>query len=106
MSMRKLFMLSCILLLPACGQHELPSSYHAIDVTVPLEQADFHLTDFNGKSRTLSDFRGKVVVMFFGYTHCPVACPTTLAELAQVMRMLPCRSDTRRVIAPAIRPVP
>ena len=88
MLMRKLFLLLCILLFTACGDHELPSPYHAIDVTVPLEQADFHLTDSNGRSRSLADFRGKVVVLFFGYTHCPVVCPTTLADLAQVMRML------------------
>ncbi len=86
--MRKLFLLLCLLLLAACGEQELPSPYHAIDVTVPLAQADFHLTDFNGKPRSLAEFRGKVVVLFFGYTHCPVACPTTLADLAQVMRML------------------
>jgi len=88
MLMRKLFLLLCILLFTACREHELPSPYHAIDVTVPLEQADFHLTDSNGRSRSLADFRGKVVVLFFGYTHCPVVCPTTLADLAQVMRML------------------
>jgi protein SCO1 len=86
--MRKLFLFTCLLLLAACDERELPSPYHAIDVTVPLEQADFHLADFNGKPRTLADFKGKVVVVFFGYTHCPVACPTTLADLAQVMRML------------------
>jgi protein SCO1/2 len=86
--MRKLFLFSCLLLLAACDKRELPSPYHALDVTVPLEQADFHLADFNGKPRTLADFKGKVVVVFFGYTHCPVACPTTLADLAQVMRML------------------
>ena len=86
--MRKIILLLCLLLLAACGKQELPSPYHAIDVTVPLEQADFHLADFNGKPRSLADFRGKIVVLFFGYTHCPVACPTTLADLAQVMRML------------------
>lgn len=88
MLMRKLFLLLGILLFTTCGEHGMPSPYHAIDVTVPLEQADFHLADFNGKSRSLADFRGKVVVLFFGYTHCPVVCPTTLADLAQVMRML------------------
>ena len=85
---RKLFLLLCISLLAACGQQELPAPFHAIDVTRPLEQADFHLADYNGKPRSLADFRGKVVVLFFGYTHCPLACPTTLADLAQVMRML------------------
>ncbi len=104
MLMGKLLLLMCMLLLTSCGQREMPPSYNAIDVTVPLEQADFHLTDFNGKSRTLSDFRGKVVVMFFGYTHCPVACPTTLAELAQVMRMLGKDADRVQVLFVTVDP--
>lgn len=104
MLMRKLFLLLCILLLTACGEHELPSPYHAIDVTWHLDQADFHLTDFNGKSRSLADFRGKVVVLFFGYTHCPVACPTTLAELAQVMRMLGKDADRVQVLFVTVDP--
>jgi len=102
--MRKLLLLLCVLLLAACGQQELPPSYNAIDVTFRLERADFHLTDFNGKSRTLSDFRGKVVVMFFGYTHCPVACPTTLAELARVMRMLGKDADRVQVLFVTVDP--
>ena len=102
--MHKLLLLCCMLLLTACGEHESPSPYHAIDVTVPLEQADFHLTDFNGKSRSLAEFRGKVVVMFFGYTHCPVACPTTLADLAQVMRMLGKDADRVQVLFVTVDP--
>ena len=46
------------------------------------------LTDHNGKPRKLADFRGKIVVIFFGYVHCPDVCPTTLADLAQVMTKL------------------
>jgi protein SCO1/2 len=41
---------------------------------------DFALTDHTGKPRTMADFKGKVVVMFFGYTQCPDVCPTTMAE--------------------------
>ena len=48
----------------------------------------FKLTDHNGRARTLEDFRGKVVTVFFGFTHCPDVCPATLAEMAQVMREL------------------
>ncbi len=92
MLLRKLLLLLCISLLTACGEQV---SYHAQDVTVPLEKADFHLTDINGKPRSLADFRGKVVVLFFGYTHCPLVCPTTLADLAQIMRML--GKDAERV---------
>ena len=46
------------------------------------------LTDHNGKPRTLADFRGQVVVVFFGFVHCPDVCPATLAELAQVATAL------------------
>lgn len=49
---------------------------------------DFALTDQNGMARTLSDFKGKVVVIFFGYTQCPDVCPTTMAEMATVMKQL------------------
>src|SRR5450631_2709959 len=86
--MRNFFLILLILLLGACGEPELPSPYHAIDISWQHAQADFQLTDFNGKPRSLLDFRGKVVVLFFGYTHCPEVCPTTLADLAQVMRLL------------------
>ncbi len=49
---------------------------------------DFRLTDHNGKVRTLADFRGKAVVMFFGYTQCPDVCPTTMMEMTAVLQQL------------------
>jgi protein SCO1 len=49
---------------------------------------DFSLTDHNGKARTLADFRGKVVVVFFGYTQCPDVCPTTMMEMTAVLQQL------------------
>ena len=62
--------------------------FMASDVTKTTFGRDFALVDHNGKPRTLSDYRGKVVVLFFGYTQCPDVCPTTLAELADVMKRL------------------
>ena len=56
---------------------------------------DFALTDHNGKPRTLADFKGKVVVIFFGFTQCPDVCPTTMAEMAGVMKQL--GSDAEKV---------
>ena len=56
---------------------------------------DFRLTDHNGKVRTLADFRGKAVVMFFGYTQCPDVCPTTMLEMRAVMQQL--GADAQRV---------
>ncbi|HTP96324.1 MAG TPA: SCO family protein [Burkholderiales bacterium] len=58
------------------------------DITGAPFGRDFQLTDHNGTPRRLADFRGKLVVLFFGYTHCPDVCPTTLAELAGAMQQL------------------
>ena len=59
---------------------------------------DFSLLDPDGKTRTLADFKGKVVVMFFGYTQCPDICPTTLTEMQQVMTLLGPQSDKVQVL--------
>ncbi len=77
----------CAILLAACSGSQ-PQPLHAIDITWQHPEADFRLADAAGRARTLKDFRGKVVVVFFGYTHCPEVCPTTLADLAQAMRQL------------------
>jgi len=57
------------------------ASFKNTDVTGADYGKDFTLTDHTGKTRTLADFRGKVLVVFFGYTYCPDVCPTTLADL-------------------------
>jgi protein SCO1/2 len=62
--------------------------FKASDVTGASFGRDFSLTDHTGKPRTLADFRGKAVVVFFGYTQCPDVCPTTLAALAETMKLL------------------
>jgi protein SCO1/2 len=102
--MHRLFLILFTLLFTACGEHGSPSPYHALDVTLPLAQADFHLTDFNGKPRSLADFREKVAVVFFGYTQCPEVCPTTLASLAKVMRMLGKDADRVQVLFVTVDP--
>lgn len=60
----------------------------AIDVTGADYAKDFKLTDHNGQARSLQDFRGKVVVLFFGYTQCPDVCPTSMNELGEVKKLL------------------
>jgi protein SCO1/2 len=85
---RNLVPILFLALLSACGEQKLPSPFKASDVSAQYAQADFHLNEAGGKAVSLADYRGKVVVLFFGYTHCPQICPTTLADLAQVMRML------------------
>lgn len=91
------------LLIAACEQ-KLPSPFKASDVSAQYAQADFHLNDAAGKPVTLADFRGKVVVLFFGYTHCPQICPTTLADLAQVMRRLGTEADKVQVLFVTLDP--
>jgi len=62
--------------------------FHAIDVTGAPWGREFALTDHRGRRVALANFRGKVVMLFFGFTHCPDMCPTTLAMLADAMRHL------------------
>lgn len=68
------------------------------DVTGLGYARDFALNDQDGKQRTLADFKGKAVVVFFGYTHCPDVCPTTLAEMAAAMKELGPDADRVQVI--------
>ncbi|WP_088285386.1 SCO family protein [Ideonella sp. A 288] len=65
-----------------------PRAFNAVDITGAEYARGFTLTDGNGATRTLADYKGKVVVVFFGYTQCPDVCPTTMAELAEVKRGL------------------
>ena len=75
-----------VLALVACSPDK--PKFNGIDVTGADYAKAFTLTDHNGQSRSLSDFKGKVVVLFFGYTQCPDVCPTSMAELAEVKRLL------------------
>lgn len=63
-------------------------SFVSIDVTGADYARDFSLPDADGKMRSLKDFQGKVVVVFFGYTQCPDVCPTTMNELAEIRKSL------------------
>lgn len=69
--------------------------FKSIDVTGAPMGGELRLTDHNGRPRTLADFRGKVVLVNFGYTQCPDVCPTTLADLASAMKKL--GADASRV---------
>ncbi|MFZ5522916.1 MAG: SCO family protein [Pseudomonadota bacterium] len=102
--MRNLMLVLLVAFLTACEEPGLPSPFHASDVSMPLAGANFSLTDQNGKQRTLADFRGKVVALFFGYTHCPDVCPTTLADLAQVLGMLGKDADKVQVLFITVDP--
>ncbi len=62
--------------------------FNAVDLTGADYAQGFQLKDHNGQMRTMSDFKGQVVVVFFGYTQCPDFCPTTLTEWVQVKKAL------------------
>lgn len=90
--------------LVACEQPQLPSPFHAIDVTAKFGQADLQLADHNGRMRTLAEFRGRVVVLFFGYTQCPDICPTTLSDQARVMELLGRDAERVQVVFVTVDP--
>jgi protein SCO1 len=81
------------MLLAACGGGG--PSFRNVDVTGADFGKDFALTAHDGKPRTLADFRGKVVLVFFGYTRCPDVCPTTMTEMKAALEQL--GEDARRV---------
>jgi len=89
--------------LSACSR-EGPS-FKTSDVTgSAIGGGPLALTDSTGKARTLADFRGKAVVVFFGYTQCPDVCPTTMAELTQVKKLLGAEGDRLQAIFVSVDP--
>jgi protein SCO1/2 len=77
--------LSLALLVSACSE---PRKFVSTDLSMVDWGKDFKLTDHNGRQRTLADFKGKAVVLFFGYTQCPDVCPTTLSTMREAMALL------------------
>lgn len=71
---------------------------HGAVIDPPLPAAEIHLTDFNGEPFTLGSSRGKVVVLYFGYTNCPDQCPLTMAHLKLTMDVLGARAANVRVV--------
>lgn len=100
--MRSLMLAALITLFVACTPKP---NFKNIDITGSTAFGkDFSLLDSEGKTRTLGDFKGKVVVMFFGYTQCPDICPTTLTELQQVMTILGPQADQVQVLFVTLDP--
>jgi protein SCO1/2 len=78
--------------------------FNSVDITGANYARDFRLADAKGAPRTLADFRGKVVVIFFGYTQCPDVCPTTLSDMAEVRKRLGADGDKLQVIFVTLDP--
>lgn len=75
-------------LLAGCSPKPAAQTFVGTDITGAALGSGLQLTDHQGHARSLQDFRGKLVVLFFGYTHCPDVCPTTMDDLAKAMKLL------------------
>jgi protein SCO1/2 len=97
--MKKILWVMLVLFLSACGADKKPMGpLVGTDITGADFAKDFSLQDHHGQKRQLKDYLGKTVVMFFGYTHCPDVCPTTMADMAKAMKLLGEQANQVQVI--------
>ena len=99
---KSLIFVPIIWLTVACSP--APTPFNATDITGADFANELALTDHTGKPRRMSDFKGKVVTLFFGYTHCPDVCPTTMADLKQTMKLLGDKSKQVQVLFMTVDP--
>ncbi len=97
---RSIFLLACVWLLNACGRQEL----HGTVLDPPKAAPDFTLTAHTGQPFRLSEQRGKVVLLFFGFTNCPDVCPTALADMAAVQNRLGADASQVQVVFVTLDP--
>ena len=90
--------------LAACQPAPQPPTFQATDITGAPFARDFKLIDHNGQTRTLADFRGKAVAVFFGYIHCPDVCPTTLSDFAAALKQIGPLAERVQVIFVTVDP--
>jgi protein SCO1/2 len=105
--MRQLLILCCCVWALVACDNKTPMtklSFANTDITGADFGRDFELTDHNGKRRSLVDYRGKVVALFFGFAQCPDICPTTLSDLARVKQQLGADSDKLQVLFVTLDP--
>jgi protein SCO1/2 len=81
-----------------------PYSFHGMVMQSPMKATDFTLSGGNGQPVSLSDFQGKVVLLYFGYITCPDVCPTTLAEIHQARLLLDKKADDVQVLMITVDP--
>ena len=91
-------------LLGLAGCTQAPATFNAVDMTGADYAKNFSLADADGQVRKLEDFKGKVVVLFFGYAQCPDVCPTTMTEMAQVKELLGKDGDKLQVLFVTVDP--
>ncbi len=103
-SVRRRLLLGGALALPWLAACTPKAQYKSIDITGAHYAQDFELPDTEGRVRRLADFKGRAVVLFFGYTQCPDVCPTTLQELTQARQMLGAKGEAVQGIFVTIDP--
>ncbi len=89
---------SLLLFLHFSYQKSHDESFVGTDISSIHMNTAFKLRDFNGATKSLDDFKGKVVVLFFGFTHCPDICPTTMIDLKKTMILLKGKASEVQVI--------
>lgn len=96
-------LLGLTLILSGCNKSEAP--WHGENITGVMPKLEFQLTDENGQPVTAQNFLGKVTLLYFGYTHCPDICPTTLSTLAHALKAMdPKKADDVRVLFVSVDP--
>ena len=99
--MRRILLLLVASLLAACSP---PARFNATDLSGIDWGKDFALTDHNGTPRRLADFKGRAVLMFFGYTQCPDVCPTTMSNMRELMARLGPEAERVQVLFVTVDP--
>lgn len=99
------WLLILLVLASGCQDHTAGvSRFHGLDLTGASYGRDFRLLDAQGRERSLADFRGKVVLLYFGFTQCPDVCPTALSRAAEVKTLLGAEGERLQVIFVTIDP--
>lgn len=99
---RTIALLAALFFLSAC--HRPPASFVASDITGATFGRHLALSDHDGRPRALEDYRGRAVVLFFGYTSCPDVCPTALTRFAEVMKLLDSEAASVQVLFVTLDP--
>jgi len=104
--MKRLFLPVCaaVLLLAGCGQSQPPKPWGLTNITGQMPNLKFTLTRDDGRQVTQQAYQGKVVLLYFGYTHCPDVCPTTLADLRSALLKLGPEANQVRVLFVSVDP--
>lgn len=101
---RRQFLGATLMLALAACTRNIAAKLHGVDLSKMKLPGTFHLHDADGHPRTLEDFRGSIVLLLFGYTHCPDVCPTTLARAVQIRQLLGDQGHKLKVVFVTVDP--